>query len=100
MTCRRKYSPPPANLSHRPSRQDDDADDELSEIPHMYDYCRLNDENAQFSSQRCTSKRSAFRQLTPPCAQPHDPSQQEVHIEIDDDYDEEERTAENSRKKI
>jgi hypothetical protein len=100
MTRRRKYTPPPSNLSHRLSRQDDDADDELSEIPDTYDYRCLNDENAQFSSQKRTSKCSALRQLTPPCVQPHAPSQREVHIEIDDNYEEEQRTPEISRKKV
>jgi hypothetical protein len=100
MTRRCKHTPPLSNLSHRVSRQDDDADDEHSEIPDTYDYRHINDKNAQFSSQRRTSKRFALRQLTPPCIQPHAPSGREVYIEIDDDYEEEQRTPEISRKKV
>ncbi|KAF8241768.1 hypothetical protein K440DRAFT_641234 [Wilcoxina mikolae CBS 423.85] len=80
-------------------KQDDDTNNELSKIPDTYDYRCLNDKNAQFYSQRRTSKRSALRQLTPPCAQPYAPSRREVYIEINDHYEEEQRTPESSRKK-
>ncbi|KAF8241283.1 hypothetical protein K440DRAFT_645152 [Wilcoxina mikolae CBS 423.85] len=99
MTRRRKHSPPAANLSHQPFRQDNDANNELSEIPDTYDYRPLNDKNSQFHSQRRISKRSAVLQLTALYAQPHVPSRREVHIEIKGNYQEEQRISEISRKK-